>query len=203
MANKTVAKKIAQKLDDAETAVINLIDISQITVDGELEDVLKFNQEYIAVSKRMTEIANDLIKFDKKRTHSLWDKFDNINDDLNYIYDTSSIPINQVLVNKTLELQDSYRRHQGLQLAVFSIVLTILAFVLTNAKILAATDIDFKNVLLVNLSFLLSADVLFSFIYLFLGPIFYSKKGKLRIFTFIILPIMLISAIALVAIFMK
>ena len=38
---------------------------------------------------------------------------------------------------------------------IFSIVLTILAFVLTNAKILAASEIDFKNVLLVNLSFLL------------------------------------------------
>lgn len=203
MANKTTVEKITKKLDDAETAVIKLIDISQITADGELEDVLKFNQEYVAVSKTMTEIANELIKFDKNRTHSLWDKFDSINDDLNYIYDTSSIPINHVLVNKTLELQDSYRRLQGLQLAVFSIVLTILAFVLTNAKILAASEIDFKNVLLVNLSFLLSADILFSCIYLFLGPIFYSKKGKLRTFTFIILPIILIVAIILVAIFMK
>lgn len=203
MANKTKVDRINEKLDNAEIAVIELIDISQVTADGELEDVLKFNQGYMAASKRMTEIANELVKFDKSRTHSLWDKFDSINDDLNYIYDTSSIPINHVLVTKTLELQDSYRRLQGLQLAVFSIVLTILAFVLTNAKILAASQIDFKNVLLVNLSFLLSADFLFSCIYLFLGPIFYSKKGKLRIFTFIVLPIILIVAIVLVAIFMK
>ena len=133
----------------------------------------------------------------------MWDKFDSINDDLNYVYDTSSIPINSVLVENTIELQESYKKTQGLQLAVFSIVLTILAFVLTNAKILAAEAINFKNVLLVNLSFILSSDFLFSLIYLFIGPVFYSKRGALRIFTFVIFPIILVSAIVCVAIFMK
>lgn len=198
-----MSNNIAAKLDTIQDLVINLIDTSEKTVDGELDDILKFNEEYLAITKQLDKVAKDLLAFDKDRTNALWDKFDSINDDLNYIYDTSSIPINSVIVKKTLELQDEYKKHQGLQLAVFSIVLTILAFVLTNAKILAAEQINFKNVLLVNLSFILSADVFFSFIYLFLGPIFYSKKGGLRTFSFIVLPILLVVSIVLIALYMK
>ncbi len=194
---------IEQRLNKIQESVISLIETSKKTVDGELDDVLKFNEKYLEITKQLDSVAKDLLSFDKKRNDPLWDKFDSINDDLNYIYDTSSIPINTVIVKKALELQDIYKKQQGLQLAVFSIVLTILAFVLTNAKILAADQIDFKNVLLVNLSFILSADVLFSFIFLFVGPIFYSKKGGLRIFTFIVLPILLIASIVSVALFMK
>lgn len=203
MGKNSISSAIEQRLDKIQDLVINLIETSENTVDGELDDVLKFNEEYLSITKQLDSVAKDLLSFDKTRNNPLWDKFDSINDDLNYIYDTSSIPINSVIVKKTLELQDEYKKHQGLQLAVFSIVLTILAFVLTNAKILAADQIDFKNVLLVNLSFILSADVLFSFIYLFVGPIFYSKKGGLRIFSFIVLPILLIASIVCVALFMK
>lgn len=198
-----MSSTIEKELDAIQDLVINLIDTSEKTVDGELDDILNFNEEYLSITKRLDKVAKDLLSFDKTRTNALWDKFDSINDDLNYIYDTSSIPINSVIVKKTLELQDEYKKHQGLQLAVFSIVLTILAFVLTNAKILAAEQIDFKNVLLVNLSFILSADVLFSFIYLFLGPIFYSKKGGLRTVTFIIVPILLVISIVLIALYVK
>lgn len=201
MANK-LKEKIEKSIDEAETSVIKLIDTSSNAVNGELEDVLKFNKEYIDVSKKLIDIAGDLIKLDKNRTHPLWDKFDSINSDLNYIYDTSSIPINNIIASKTIELQENYKNMQGIQLAVFSIVLTILAFVLTNAKVLGDPEVVFKNVLLTNLSFILSADILFSFIYLFLGPVFYSKKGRLRIFTFIVLPLILIAAIICVALFM-
>ena len=203
MGKNSMSNNIAAKLDTIQDLVINLIDTSEKTVDGELDDILKFNEEYLAITKQLDKVAKDLLAFDKDRTNALWDKFDSINDDLNYIYDTSSIPINSVIVKKTLELQDEYKKHQGLQLAVFSIVLTILAFVLTNAKILAAEQINFKNVLLVNLSFILSADVFFLFIYLFLGPIFYSKKGGLRTFSFIVFPILLVVSIVLIALYMK
>ena len=205
MTKEDIIKKenIVKKLACAENSVIDLIDKSEATIDGEIDDILNFNESYISITKQLDEIFKDLLAFDKTRENPLWDELDSINDDLNYIYDTSAIPINSVLAKKTLELQDVYKKSQGVQLAVFSIVLTILAFVLTNAKILAVDSIDFKNVLLVNLSFILSADVFFSFIYLFIGPIFYSKKSGLRIFTMIILPFLLITAIVLVAWLMK
>lgn len=203
MEKNSMSSTIEKELNAIQDLVINLIDTSEKTVDGELDDILNFNEEYLSITKRLDKVAKDLLSFDKTRTNTLWDKFDSLNDDLNYIYDTSSIPINSVIVKKTLELQDEYKKHQGLQLAVFSIVLTILSFVLTNARILAAEQIDFKNVLLVNLSFILSADVLFSFIYLFLGPIFYSKKGGLRTVTFIIVPILLVISIVLIALYVK
>lgn len=203
MKTDSITVSIEAELNQIYESVLHLIDTSKETANGELSDVLKFNEEYLSITKQLDKVATKLLSFDKTRTSQLWDKFDSINDDLNYIYDTSSIPINSVLVNKTLELQDEYKKHQGLQLATFSIVLTILAFVLTNARILTIEQIDFKNILLVNLSFILSTNILFSFIYLFLGPIFYSKKGKLRIFCFIILPIILILAIVFISICMK
>ncbi len=202
MENNLTNKTINNRLDKVQDLVIKLIDTSEKTVNGELDDILKFNEDYLYIIKQLNNISNDLFSYDKTRTDALWDKFDSINDDLNYIYDTTSTPINSVIVKKTLELQDENKKHQGIQLAIFSMVLSILAFVLTNAKILAIEQINFKNVLLVNLSFILSIDILFSFIYLFLGPIFYSKKGKLRLFTFIILPILLIISIVCISLLM-
>ena len=202
MGNNLTNKTIDNKLDKVQDLVTKLIETSEKTVNGELDDILKFNEDYLYITKQLNNISNDLFAYDKTRTNALWDKFDSINDDLNYIYDTTSTPINSVIVKKTLELQYENKKHQGVQLAIFSMVLSILAFVLTNAKILAVEQINFKNVLLVNLSFILSIDILFSFIYLFLGPIFYSKKGKLRLFTFIILPILLIASIVCISLFM-
>lgn len=202
MGNNLTNITIDNKLDEVQDLVIKLIDTSEKIVNGELDNILKFNEDYLYITKQLNNISNDLFAYDKTRTNALWDKFDSINDDLNYIYDTTSTPINSVIVKKTLELQDENKKHQGIQLAIFSMVLSILAFVLTNAKILAVEQINFKNVLLVNLSFILSIDILFSFIYLFLGPISYSKKGKLRLFTFIILPILLIVSIVCISLFM-
>lgn len=192
MGNNLTNITIDNKLDEVQDLVIKLIDTSEKIVNGELDNILKFNEDYLYITKQLNNISNDLFAYDKTRTNALWDKFDSINDDLNYIYDTTSTPINSVIVKKTLELQDENKKHQGIQLAIFSMVLSILA----------VEQINFKNVLLVNLSFILSIDILFSFIYLFLGPIFYSKKGKLRLFTFIILPILLIVSIVCISLFM-
>lgn len=200
--DKTYAELKAE-IDDIENKVLKLMETSERTSSGDIQDILDFNAEYLAIIKELEKTTGKMLKYDKARTCDLWDKTDSLYDDINYIYDASSIPINNIIASKTLELEDSYRKSQGLQLAVFSIVLSILAFVLTNAKILGAEGINFKNVLLVNLSFILCTDVLFLLIYLFIGPIFYSKKGKLRIFTFVILPIILVVALVLISVFMK
>lgn len=99
-------------------------------------------------------------------------------------------------------LEDSITKSQGVQLATFSIVISILAFILTNANILSAKDIDFKNVLLVNLGYLLSVFVLFAMVYFFLGLHKANKYKKTTAATFIIIPILLLSAISIIAILM-
>lgn len=196
-------EQINKRIDTLEDRVLQLMDVSEHIVGGDTDVILKFNSEYTAIVKEIEKIVEELRKNDKDGRSDLWDKIDSLYDDINYIYDEASIHINNVIASKTYELEDNIRKSQGVQLAVFSIVLSILAFVLTNAKVLAAENIDFKNILLINLSFILSTDVLFSLIYLFMGPVFYSKKGKLRTFVFIALPIILITSIVLISIFAK
>ena len=200
--NKTY-NSIKTDIDKLNEKVLLLMDLSEKTCDGNVEDILEFNNEYVAITKELENITQRMLNYDKTRATDLWDQTDSLNDDLNYIYDSASIPINNIIATKTQELEELTRKNQGVQLAVFSIVLSILAFVLTNAKILAVNEISFKNVLLTNLSFILCADVLFLLIYLFMGPVFYSKKGRLRMFTFIILPVLLIAAVVLISIFVK
>ncbi len=196
-------KGLNSKLDKIEQSVNELIDVSKDCIEGELNDALGFYNKYLNVEKELKAVSLEIFVLDKKVSEHLYDRVETIEYDLTYIYELTSHHINKLIICSTQDLQESNKKSQGLQLAVFSIVLTILAFVLTNAKILATSEIDFKNVLLVNLSYILSADVLFTFIYLFLGPTFYGKKGKLRIFAFIILPILLIFAIVGIALLMK
>ncbi len=199
--NDAMRVSIEKDLNGLENSVLELMGLSERICDG--DDILLFNSEYMSIVKKHEDIIQTLLDYDKDRKTTFWEKADSLYDDLNYIYDTTAIPINSIIAKKTIEMEENYKKTQGLQLAVFSIVLTILAFVLTNAKVLAADNIDFKSVLLVNMSFILSADVFFSLIYIFLGPAFYSKKGKLRFFVFIAFPIIQVVLIAIIAIFMK
>lgn len=77
--------------------------------------------------------------------------------------------------NKAKETADKADKAQGLQLTVFSAVLTILAFILNNAKILA-DGISLKGILLVNISFLLAVLVMFGIAYMFLYRVFHVEK---------------------------
>lgn len=199
--NEAKEEKIKANIKVAEDGILQLMELSEEIINGDPDDVLKFNHGYTDVIKELNKIIEALRKSDKNQESTLWEKVDSLYDDVNYIYDETSVQINSVIAAKTQELTEYVQKSQGVQLAVFSIVLSILAFVLTNGKILAAEGINFKNILLVNLSFILSTDILFSLIYLFMGPIFYSKRGRLRIFTFIVLPIILVTAIVLVSFF--
>jgi len=201
--NKQEYEKINAEIQNLENDALELMELSERIPSGDVCEILDFNQSYTSLVKRIERTIDKVRKFDKLGNSDLWEKTGSLYDDINYIYDEASIQINSLIAQKTQEIEERIRNNQGVQLAVFSIVLSILAFVLTNARILTIDDISFKSVLLVNLSFMLSANILFSLIYLFMGPIFYSKKGRLRIFTFVILPILLIAAIVLVALFMK
>ena len=160
--NDTIRASIEKDISDLDNRVLKLMEISEQIYDGDVKDILLFNSEYMSIVKKHEEITGALLSYDKERKTGLWDRADSLYDDLNYIYDITSIPINNIIAQKTMEMEESYKKSQGLQLAVFSIVLTILAFVLTNAKVLTIDNIGFKNILLVNLSFILAADFFFS-----------------------------------------
>lgn len=203
MLSRNEKTKIEEELNSFENELLNLIDLSKIIIKGETKDILAFNNKYFELTKKIENIVSDTLKKDKKRDDPIWDRIDYANYDLENIYNSVSKIINDVLVKKAIEIEDQNKKKQALDLAVYSIVLSILAFILTNAGVLSVEGIAFKNVLLVNISFLLTTDVLFSLIYVFLGPAFYSKKGGLRIFVFIIAPIILITALVLISLFMK
>lgn len=62
------------------------------------------------------------------------------------------------------------RSREGLvnQLSIFSIVLTILTFILNNARLFSIGGISFSMIMAGNVSFILMCVVMFTFVYLFL-----------------------------------
>lgn len=200
--SKVTKENVIECLKKLDSLILEFLEVSEKIKGGDLDDVVRFNEKYSIIDKKLNEASKMLIDYDKSRTDALWDELDQKFDDFNYIYDASSVGINNIIVNSSKEIQESNKKSKGIDLAVYSIILSILAFVLTNAKILAASQIDFKNVLLVNLSFILSAVVLFTFIYVFLGVHSYGRNRKLKLFTLLVSPIVLVAAIVLVAIFM-
>ena len=203
MLSKNERTKIEQRLEHFETGLLDLVDVSKEVITGDANDILNFNNKYFDLSKEIESIVAETMKYDKKQNDTtIWDRIDYANYDLENTYESVSKYINDFLVKKTIEAEDQYKKKQAIDLAIFSIVLSILAFILTNVGVLSIEGIDFKNVLLVNISFLLTTDFLFSLVYVFLGPAFYTKKGNLRIFTFIVFPIILITSLVLIALFM-
>lgn len=194
--------EIRKKLNDLDRQNIKLLEISENLKNGSLDTVVEFNDQYSEINRQIEATSQELLKIDKSRTDLLWDELDQVIYDFNYIYDSSSVPINNILIQNTKNIQEANQKSKGIDLAVFSLILTILAFVLTNAKILAASEINFKNVLLVNFSFLLSATVLFSFIYLFLGVFSCGQKSTLKLIVLIVMPIILTIAIVLISVLM-
>ena len=98
---------------------------------------------------------------------------------VSYIYQ-SHFPVlvnkqTTLLNTKVEKLNNKLETSLGTQFGIFSALLSILAFVLTNAKILTIESISFKNVLLVNLSYILVCSVLFYFVLWFIKPYKHSK----------------------------
>lgn len=197
-------EKITASLDTIDNEILELVDGKEFT---SLIEVKEFRKKYKDLVKRISDISEEVNKKQNQLTPSqrsdLDDRCTSSTYDLDWVYDERSIYVTEFLLTKTEENEQALRNTQGMQLTVFSIVLTILAFVLTNAKILAATEINFKNVLLVNISYLLSADIFFSFIYIFIGPIFHRKSKWMFISFMILMPIFLIVALVLVALFLQ
>lgn len=203
-------EKITAKLDAIDNEILKLVDGKEF---ASLTEVKEFRKSYKDLVKRISDINDEVNKQNQltpSQKSDLNNRCESSAYDLDWVYDERSIYVTEFLLTKTeeneqalKENEQTIRNTQGMQLTVFSIVLTILAFVLTNAKILAAADINFRNVLLVNISYLLSADIFFSFIYIFIGPVFHRKSKWMFISFMILMPILLIAALVLVALFLQ
>lgn len=84
----------------------------------------------------------------------------------------------------------------GLQFGIFSAVLSVLSFVLNNAKLLSYEEIDFRNVLLINLSHILACAVMFYFAMWFIKPY---KHSKGRVWTLTLIVVAICALIYLIA----
>lgn len=226
---KKIYKSICEKIEHAKT---NLNQFEEMT-HVECTDLIfsDFGAFYNAINTELGDITDELFNIDntqEKYTHE-WDTIDDLKFALDAFYQGKIFEFHEYYyegIATVKSLENNFRSAQFLQLATFSIVLTILTFILSNAKILAADSIDFRNVLLVNLSNLLAVDFLFGLVYLFIGS--WSKKSKakqknvntmkcpqtdgkevrcqndkLKWIIFLVVPIFLVIAIVLISLFMK
>jgi len=127
----------------------------------------------------------ELQEFIEKDLYEVWDNLDSL-------FDDSKNRINQIILNESVNIRKSVtgldsnvqimqhdlRTNQGMQLTVFSFVMTILTFILNNARILSIDDIDIRSVLLVNIGFLIAAVVLFTLLYVLILPMFGREVDK-------------------------
>lgn len=98
---------------------------------------------------------------------------------------------NRKIISLSYQLKKTNKKLEnslGLQFGIFSAVLSVLSFVLNNSKLLSYDDINFRNVLLINLSHILACAVMFYFAMWFIKPYKHSK-GRVWTLTLIIIAI--------------
>ena len=191
----------------------------QENFDGKLIDEIYLQYEKI-VEKCTEAYAN--IDFDENIDLENQEKLDSINiidsllDDAEVYYDilnrklicyayayidSKADSVNtttQIIDEKTKKVEDKLDKQQGLQFAIFSMVIGAITFILKNAEILTVKDISIKNILLVNFSFLLAISSLFSFIYVFLGFGDNEKSSKFRKIVLVGIPLLFLVGIIIV-----
>ncbi len=222
---------IENNVDSIQAKVTELEKLSTSISDA--ASIKTFYEIYTMATDELESLLDGITQFDSSPLTKAEIDYQNtlyqIGDTLDYLYDSSSVPINTVILDASVRalneseqilnmaqkaeetaskaaqtaskaaqtatkavqtaskaeqtaasLEQDMKSTQALQLTVFSIILTILAFVLTNAKILAADGIDLRNVLLVNISYLIAVCTLFALIYLFIYPAVKNEKRKLH-----------------------
>jgi len=121
-------------------------------------------------------------------------------------------PIIVIHLEEIVKSNEQTKRMQTTQFAIFSIFITIIAFISTNIGIFKSVDengnsiIDLKSVLTINLTYLIFSSVLFIYILLMLGFISKtdSRRMKLvKLFGAFGLPFMLIIVLIILAFCMK
>lgn len=200
--------QLCLQIDEVEEAISQFENTTNVACTD--LDFAEFGDKYNTINSALGSITDNLFTIDttQKGYESDWDRIEDLKFALDSIYKKKIFEFNKYFYNgiKTVSaLEKDFKNAQFLQLATFSIVMSIIAFILTNAKILAAEAIDFRNVLLVNLSYILAVDFLFALVYLFIGhsdDASHSERKKLKFFLFLIFPIVLIVAIVLISLFM-
>lgn len=168
-----------------------------------LDDLQDKTEERLAEEQKAGNVNNENnIRNDLKKIDSLWDKLEKLSLDLNSTYNAISSDITNTLLRMELERKQREQKSKGMDLAVFSIIISIITFLVTNSKLLGG-EIQLKTVLLVNMSFLLAVFVLFILIYYFLYMIDGAKEPKFKKALLIIVPVTLVIGIILIAVLMK
>lgn len=135
-------------------------------------DAISFHKLYAEIC----EIVEHLEDIDNDFSNEENDEIEYLFDRTNYIYEKSIVYLSINTINNYEKLNEKIDKQQGVQFATFSIFLTILAFVLTNTKVLSIAEICTKTVLLVNL--ILTCCFNFVLFYCFFSRFTFIKKLK-------------------------
>jgi glucan phosphoethanolaminetransferase (alkaline phosphatase superfamily) len=75
-------------------------------------------------------------------------------------------------------IQNELKQTQSSQIAIFSAILAMLTFVITNTGILASASIDIWHILIINFSYILVCIIFFTFILFFLPDYKFTKNRR-------------------------
>jgi heme/copper-type cytochrome/quinol oxidase subunit 4 len=187
---------ISKKISEFKEIVVN-------AENNRFIDAVSFNKKYYEIVGKIDAVMPSL-EGDDNSVEDVTEQYNT----LEYMYERGMAIVNEQImqvVNETAEvrkelavLREKTEMAQPIQLAIFSVVLTVLSFILANA--VRAPVSSFKIIVLNNLSYLFMSVVLFSFVYLFLSLPRKEKKAKVNaIVTMIILAVVVMIAICVIA----
>ena len=162
---------------------------------------VKFQDDYEHILTTLTSCYDKIIGIqDIEVKDDYSNQYDGLIYSITYIYQQVEYHLHNhqiaSLKNDVDKLNRKLENSLGTQFGIFSALLTILAFVLNNAKLLTYSEINFKQILLVNLSYILVCAVLFYFVLWFVKPY---KHSKGRVWSLVVIIVVLAASICLLA----
>lgn len=135
--------------------------------------------------------------------NSIKDKLLSLNYELMLYYDSLTRKYNLWTAKKGDNLEERADKQQLLNFTVFSLFMTLLTFLLSNIAV-TKTDFSTKTIVVVNLTLMLLASIVFLFIGIFFGLIRWkSRRGYIcKTIILSLLPLLVGAALVLVSVFM-
>ena len=159
---KSVFSDIEKHFDTCQDYYRQIIRFSSYE---DLQDVVDLHLKFIESAAMMTKLiedyAKELSEEEMKKAHS--------NESTLYYCDQRlNLHVASLVAKSNKHVTKESRKGLINQLSIFSMFLTILTFVLNNAKLFAMENIGFAMIMAGNVSFILMCVVMFSMIYIFL-----------------------------------
>lgn len=175
-----------------------LLNLQSDTLPTDLSD---FQKSYDNILAKLNVCYNEIQKIpDVTKMVEYQDRYEEVLYKTCYVYQQSLPEIQKRQISELNtevdKLNKKLENSLGTQFGIYSALLSILAFVLNNAKLFSYEEIDFKNILLINLSYILVCAVLFYFVLWFIKPY---KHSKGRVWSLVIIIAVLIGAICFIA----